>query len=176
MSDFEVLRVPHTIVAAGQNLLNGVATGTVHGTVADDGGNKRHISFRAVVVPGLGTNLFSVTTSMLKGVATLLHPANPRLEEGGVVLPMQQPGSDETTGKVLCSIDVNLGDGVGGGMELGNNSGGLGLKVESADLCHRRMGHINRKCLDVLRKVAGNGVDFNGDMWACGVCAVDKSE
>ena len=66
IGDFDVLQVPHTIVAAGQGLLKGVAMGTVHGTVTDDGGNKRHNSFRAVVVPVLGTNLFSVTTAMLK--------------------------------------------------------------------------------------------------------------
>ena len=166
IGDFDVLQVPHTIVAAGQGLLKGVAMGTVHGTVTDDGGNKRHNSFRAVVVPVLGTNLFSVTTAMLKGVTTLFHPANPRLEKAGVVLPMQQLGTDETTGKQLCTIDVNLGDGVGGGMELGDNSDCLVLKIESADMWHQRMGHINRKSLDVLRKLPGNGVDYNEEMQA----------
>ena len=87
MHDVEELRVPHTIVAAGQNLLQGVATGTICGAVTDDSGNDRLISFRVNVVPGLGTNLFSVTAAMLKGVATLFHPTNPRLEKDGVVCP-----------------------------------------------------------------------------------------
>ena len=28
--------------------------------------------------------------------------------------------------------------------------------------------------MDVLRKQAGNGVEYNGDIQTCGVCAVDK--
>ena len=58
------------------------------------------------MVPGLGTNLFSVTAAMLKG---LFHPTNPRLEKDGVVVPMQQLGVDDTTGKVMYSIKVKLG-------------------------------------------------------------------
>lgn len=46
-ANFEVLAVPHMIVAAGQHILKGVATSTVHGIVTDDDG--RHISFRAVL-------------------------------------------------------------------------------------------------------------------------------
>ena len=42
MSDYCVLDVPHTIVAAGQHVLQGVATGTVQGTVIDDGGRERN--------------------------------------------------------------------------------------------------------------------------------------
>ena len=30
--------------------------------------------------------------------------------------------------------------------------------------------------MDVLRKQAGNGVEYNGDIQACDVCAVGKSE
>ena len=56
MSDYCVLDVPHTIVAAGQHVLQGVATGTVEGTVIDDGGRERIFCFQ-VVVPGMGANL-----------------------------------------------------------------------------------------------------------------------
>ena len=50
------------------------------------------------------------------------------------------------------------------------------MRAESVDLWHRRMEHINRKSIDVLRKQAGNGVEYNGDIQACVVCAVGKSE
>ena len=109
MRDVEERRVPHTIVAAGQNLLQGVATGTICGAVTDDSWKDRRISFRVIVVPGLGTNLFSVTTAMLKGLATLFHPTNPMLEKDGVVVPMRQLGVDDTTGKVMYSVKVKLG-------------------------------------------------------------------
>ena len=91
MCDVEELRVPHTIVAAGQNLLQGVTTETICGAVTDDSGNDRLISFRVIVVPGLGTNLFSVTAAMLKRVEKLFHPTNPKLEEDGVCLLYTSP-------------------------------------------------------------------------------------
>ena len=56
-SDYCVLDVPHTIVAAGQHVLQGVATGTVQVTVVDDGGRESNFSFQAVMVPGMGANL-----------------------------------------------------------------------------------------------------------------------
>ena len=75
-------------------------------------------------------------------------------------------GTDEGTGRLLCCFDL----------ELGGGSGGLAFRDESPDLWHRRMGHINRKSMDVLRKQAGDGVEYNGDVQACDVCPVGKSE
>ena len=46
MCDVEDLQVPHTIVTAGQRLLEGVTTGTIFGAVTDDNGNDRRVSFR----------------------------------------------------------------------------------------------------------------------------------
>lgn len=89
---------------------------------------------------------------------------------------MQQLIIDETTGQVMFSIDVKLRDGVGDRLELGHDAEGLALKVESADLWHLRMGHINRKSLDALRKLPGNGVEYDVDMKECGTCLVGKSE
>ena len=60
MSDYCVLDVTHTIVAASQPVLQCVAAGTVQGTVIDDGRRKRKLSFEAAVVPEMGVNLFSV--------------------------------------------------------------------------------------------------------------------
>ena len=74
-------------------------------------------------------------------------------------------GADERTGKLLCSIQV----------ELGGVTGGFALRAESAYLWHRRMGHINRRSMDVLRKLPGNGIKYTGDIQACDVCAVGKS-
>ena len=87
MTVYSVLSVPHTIVTAGQHVLQGAATGTVRGTISDYGGLERVVSFHAVLVPGKGANLFSVTEAMRKGVATIFHPDNPRLEVDNIVLP-----------------------------------------------------------------------------------------
>ena len=168
--DAEVLHVPHTIVAAGQHLLKGVTTGTIFGAVTDDNGNDRRVFFCAVLVPDSGTNLFSVTAAMQKEVATLFHPANPRLESGGVVIQMQTPGVNDATGKLMCSIEVKLGGGAGDQMVLGRAPDGFALKSESAELWHRRMGHIGHKSLDVLRKEPASGVDYTGDLKNCSTC------
>ena len=175
MCDVEDLQVPHTTVAAGQHLPKGVKTGTIFGVVTDDNGNDRRVSFRAVLVPDLGTNLFSVTAAMQKGVATLFDSAKPRLESRDVVIPMQTCGVDDATGKLMCSIEVKLGGGAGGQMVLGRAPDGLALKSESAELWHRRVGHINHKSLDVLRKEPASGVEYTGDLKNCSTCPLGKS-
>ena len=166
MSDYRALNVPQNIVRIGEHVLKGVGNGIFQDTVTDDGGHKMQFSFDAVVVRGMGSDLFSVTTTMQKGITTLFHPDKPRLEYDDVVLPMNVLGIDEAMGRLLCSFDL----------ELGGGYSGLELRAESADLWHRRMGHINRKIIAVLRKQAGNGVEYNGDIQACDVCAVGKSE
>ena len=175
MCDVEDLQIPHKIVAAGQHLLKGVTTGTIFGAVTDNNGNDRRVSFRVVLVPDLGTNLFFVTVAMPKGVATLFHPANPRLGSRDVVIPMQTCGVDDATGKLMCSIEVELGGGAGGRIVLGRAPDDLALKSESADLGHRRMGHINHKSLDILRKEPASGVDYTGDLKNCSTCPLGKS-
>ena len=89
---------PHTIVAAGQHVLQGVATGTVQGTVIDDRWRERNFSFQAVVVPVMGSNLFPVTEALWKGVSTSFHPHKTRMELDDIVLLMKLLGTDEKTG------------------------------------------------------------------------------
>ena len=175
MCDVEDLQVPHTIVAAGQHLLKGVTTGTILGAVTDDTGNDRRVSFRVDLVPDLGTNLFSLTPAMQKGVATLFHPTNPRLGSGGVVIPMQTSGVNGATGKLMCSIEVKLEGSAGGQMVLGRAPDGFASKSESAELWHRRMGYINQKSLDVLRKEPASRVDYTGDLKNCSACSLGES-
>ena len=70
-----------TIVAADQNLLQGIATGTICGTVTDDSGNDRLISFRVIVVPGLGTNLFSTDRGDAEGGGDVVSTDQPQIGE-----------------------------------------------------------------------------------------------
>ena len=144
------------------------------GTVADDSGHNRQDSFRVVLVPGLGTNLFSVTAALSNEVASLFCPDNPRLESGDVIVPMNIRGVDDT-GKITCSITVKLGAEDGGRQTLGEAPDGLALRVETGSLWQRRMGHINSKSLDVLRKEAANGIDYTGDVQDCSACPLRKS-
>ena len=52
------------------------------------------------------------------------------MEFDDIVLTMNLLGTDEKTGKLLCPIKVELGDG----------PGGLAMRAESANLWHRRTG------------------------------------
>ena len=110
MPDVEDRRIPLPIIAAGKHVLHGVTTGVLFGTVADDSGHDRQVSFRVVLVTGPGTKLFSVAAALSNGVASFFYPDNPRLESGDVVVPMKIRGVDET-GKITCSITVKLGAG-----------------------------------------------------------------
>ncbi|CAB1113015.1 unnamed protein product [Ectocarpus sp. CCAP 1310/34] len=174
MRDIEDLRIPLPIITAGQHVLHGVTTGVLFGTVTDDSGQDRQVSFRVVLVPGLGTNLFSVTAALSNGVASLFYPDNPRLESADAVVPMKIQGVDNT-GKITCSITIKLGAENGGRQTPGETPDGLALRVETADLWHRRMGHINNKSLDVLRQQAASGIDYRGDVQDCSACPLGKS-
>ena len=174
MRDIKDLRTPLPIIAAGQDVLHCVTTEVLFGTVADDSSHDRQVTFRVVLVPGLGTSLFSVTAALSNGVASLSYPDKPRLESGDVVVPMKIRGVDDT-GKITCSITVKLGAGDGGRQTLGKAPDGLSLRVETASLLHRRMGHINSKSLNVLRKEAANGINYAGDVQDCSACPLRES-
>ena len=172
-----ILSVSHLISVARGHALKGGATGAVQGTVTDDVGNKFYVSYSVNVIPGPGTNLFSSTTAMQKGVASLFYPTSPRSEkEGNVVLPTQDLGVDPATGKTLCSVDVELLDTeLTTLLTLASPTGGVVMQAASVDLCHRRMRHINRKTMDVLRKVPANGIEYTEEMEACGTCPLGVS-
>ena len=154
----------------------GIETGIIFGAVTDNCRNALHVSFRVVLVPGLGTNLFSVNSAMQKGVASLFYPDNPRLESesGDVVIPMESHEVD-ASGKLVCSIRVRPWGDAGGLMVPGISPDGLALMMESTGLWQRRMGHINGKSLKVLRNEPTNGVDKTGDVKDCSVCPLGKS-
>lgn len=46
----------------------------------------------------------------------------------------------------------------------------------SADTWHRRLGHMNPRSMDLLRKKEGNGVEYLGDTSPCSVCTTSKSK
>ncbi|CAM9639627.1 unnamed protein product, partial [Ascophyllum nodosum] len=91
MMDYKALDEPHKIFTAGNRVLEGIGTGTMHGTVKDGHGRKTAINFSAFVVPGLGRNLFSVHTAVTKGVVTVFDSVNPRFEIGNTVIPLKPP-------------------------------------------------------------------------------------
>ena len=54
------------------------------------------------------------------------------------------------------------------GKELANNA------MTNAQLWHRRLGHLNKRSLELMQRLDGNAVAFNGSIDHCHVCAVGK--
>ncbi|CAN0576528.1 unnamed protein product, partial [Ectocarpus sp. 12 AP-2014] len=117
-------------VTAGEHVIEGIAKGTIAGTFNDQHGEKQPVSFSAIEVPGLGRHLFSPVVALQKGVATIFDPTQPRLEMGDAIIPMKQLGNDT----MLCSVSLKL-----------DNPPNTAMRAESADLWHRRLGHINSR-------------------------------
>ena len=64
--EYCVVHVPYTIVTAGQHVLKGATTGTRH-RYRWWWARKKFL-FQAVVVPGMGANLFSGTEALWNGL------------------------------------------------------------------------------------------------------------
>ena len=163
MMDYKALDEPHKIFTACDHVLEGMGTGTVHGTVKHGHGRKTAITFSAFVVPGLGRNLFSVHTAVTKDVVTVFDSVNPRFEIGNTVIPLKPPSPPNN----LYSISMDFASTV--------DAAGVALRTESAALWHRRIGHKNTRSMDILRKEKGNRVEYTGDLPTCEVCALGKS-
>ena len=163
MMDFKALDEPHKIFTAGDHVLGGIGKATVHGNIKDGRRRKTAIDFSAFVVPGLGRNLFSVHTAVTKGVVTVFDSVNPRFEIGNTVIPLKPPSPPND----LYSFSLDFASAV--------DTAGVALRTESAALWHRRIGHINNRSMDILRKEKGNGVEYTGDLSTCDVCALGKS-
>ena len=115
-----------------------------------------------LVVPGLGCNLFSVKQASRNGVVSIFDKCNPRLGANNFTLPLQELEND----LYFFSLDLFSG----------RNAPEPAMQAATtATLWHRRMGHLNRKSLDLLKKVNNNGVSFDGTMPDCDVYAVGKS-
>ena len=45
----------------------------------------------------------------------------------------------------------------------------------NAQLWHRRLGHLNKRSMELMQRRDGNGVAFDGSTDHCDICAVGKS-
>ena len=123
---------------------------------------QRLTQISVLIVPGLGRNLFSFKQASRNGVVSILDKYNPRLEANNFTLPLQELKND----LYFFSLDLLSGSSA---PELAMQA------AATATLWHRRMGHLNRKSLDLLKKVNNKGVSFDGTVADCDVCAAGES-
>ena len=123
---------------------------------------QRLIQISVLIVPGLGRNLFSDKRASRNGVVSIFDKYNPRLEANNFTLPLLQELENDL---YFFSLDL----------VSGSSAPELAMQAAAtATLWHRQMGHLNRKSLDLLKKVNNNGISFDGTGPDCDVCAVGK--
>lgn len=193
MREYKQLVKPKAITVAGDHELKGTATGVVHCTVKDSRGEQQDVRLRGLIVPGLGRNIFSPTALMKKGVRLIVEAGNPHLAVGDYIIPLKQNPRDMG----MCSLDIEFQaasrEGATSTMPTqhaltedrafgkpdtvsGNDDLGVAYAAKAnADTWHRRLGHLNSRSMDILRKKDGNGVDFADSMSPCDICAISKS-
>ena len=100
-------------------------------------------------MPTIGRNLFSVKTAIRNGIVSIVDSENPRLEAFGVTLPLRGKQDD------LYSFVPDLRADAYGATELTMNA------VSNAQLWHWRLGHLNRRSLEVMQRHDSNGITFD---------------
>ena len=162
LDNYQELAIRRYITTAGGHQLDGAGQGLLRGHIIDAQGVQRLIQISVLIVPGVGRDLFSVKQASRKGVVSIFDKYNPRLEANNFTLPLQELENE------LYFFSLNL--------VSGSSAPGLAMQAAAtATLWHRRMGHLNRESLDLLKKVNNNGVSFDGTVPDCDVCAVGKN-
>ena len=171
MQDYNLLEEPKKIVTAGNQVLLGTATGILPCVITDQNGSTHQVGFPSLIVSGLGRHLFSSSAAAARGTSTIIEAGHPRLTRGDIIVPLQQLDGDMG----LSSFEVGLGA-ESSVLEAPPTSAIALAAQASADIWHRRLGHMNPRSMELLRKTEGNGVEFTGAMSPCDICAMGKSQ
>ena len=177
MREFKTLSTPREITTAGKHTLHGIGTGIISFTIRDNHGTQLPVNMRALVVPGLGRNIFAPTAELRNGVRFVLEKKL-YLTIRGTVISLKQDPRDQG----MCSLDITFqrdSHGVLGkpeGVSPDSGSGVVYTATTSASVWHRRLGHMNPRNMEVLHNKKGNGVEYTGTISGCDICSVTKSK
>ena len=189
--DYKERSMPKIIEVAGQGQLKGTATGILHCTIKDDNGNQLSVRIQGLIVPGLGRNIFSPTSLLKKGLRFVVEEDTPHLTMHGTVVPLTQDPRDQG----MCTLDVDFEENItpmtsvsksprkeAGPSAFGrpettalvNKPSAVCFLAVSADIWHRRLGHLNHRSMDILRRQKGTGVEYQDKPSPCDVCEIAK--
>ena len=181
MREFKELSTPKEITTAGKHTIYGVGTGIISFTIRDSRdshGAQLPVNLRALVVPGLGRNIFAPTAELKNGVRLVLEVGNPHLTIGGIIIPLKQDLRDQGMGSLDIMLQRHPQDELLGkpeGVFHDNVPGVVYATTADADIGHRRLGHMNPHSMELLRRKEGNGVEYTGTVSDCDICALSKS-
>ena len=162
--DYTCLTTPRKIPTAGGALLDGTGEGILQGVITDNCGNGQLVRIQVLVVPTIERNLFSVKTATRNGIVSIFDRENPRLEAFGVTFPLCGEQDD------LYSFVLDLSAEAYSATELASNA------VSNAQLWHRRLGHLNKRSLELMQRHDDNSITFESIIADCDVCAVAKGQ
>ena len=180
LHDYTQRNSPKIVDVAGESQLKGTATGILHCTVKDNRGQRLRVRIQGLIVPGIGRNIFSPTSLLKKGLRCVVEESTPHLTIQGKVIPLTQDPRDQG----MCTLDITFEQNVqpSGTKSLvphqkqsqTHTANAVCFTLVSADTWHRRLGHLNARSLDILRKDTGTGVDYRDSLSPCGVCQIAK--
>ena len=151
---------PRKITTAGNYRLKGVAAGVISGYIIDQTGVRQQIRLPVVVVPGIGRNLFSVSSATEQVATTIFALEESRIENNDFTIRLQQVGGRRD----LYTFNIERGEG-----EL------ILHAEEKVDQWNSRMSHFNGRRLEFLKRMDDSGVGFNWVAPSCEACAIGKS-
>ena len=147
--NYVLLTTPCKILTAGGALLDGTVEGIIQGLVTENHGDQ-HLARIAILIPGIGFNLFSVESSTKKDVVSIFDFDSPRLELSSITVPFCAEDDD------LCYLVFDLSADIHGGKELAMKA------MTNAQLWHHRLGHLIKRSLKLMQRHDGNDVTFDG--------------
>ena len=160
--NYVLLTTPRKILTAGGALLDSTAEKILQGLVTDNHGEQHLARIAIFILPGIGRNLLSVKSATKKGVISIFDFDSLRLELSGIIVLLRAEYDD------LYSLVFDLSADSHGGKELAMNA------MTNAQLWHHRLGHLNKRSLELMQRLDGNGVAFDDSIDHCKVCAVGK--
>ena len=177
MREFKELSTSKEITTAGKHAIYEVGTGIISFAIRDSHGARLPVNLRALVVPGFGHNVFAPTAELKNGVRFVLEVGNPHLTIGGIIIPLKQDPRDQG----MCSLDImfqrNPQDELLGkpeGVSHDDVPGVVYAATADADIWHRRLGHMNPRSMELLRRKEEDGVEYTGTVSDCDICALSK--
>ena len=146
---YVLLTTPCRILTAGGALLDSTVEGIFQGLVTHNHGDQR-LARIAILIPGIGFNLFSVKSATKKDVVSIFDFDNPRLELSSIIIPFRAEDDD------LYSLVFDLSADIHGGKELSRKA------MANAQLWHHRLGHLIKRIFKLMQRHDGNDVAFDG--------------
>ena len=178
MREFRELSTPKEITTAGKHTIHGVGTGIISFTIRDSHGAQLPVNLRALVVPGFGRNIFTPTAELKNGVRFVLEVGNPHLTIEGIIIPLKQDPRDQE----MCSLDIMFKrdpqDELLGKLERVSHDDAPGVvyaATADANIWHQRLGRMNPRSMELLRRKEENGMEYTGTVSDCDICALSKS-